>query len=275
MALDLLTIRAVILDMDGVLWRGEQVLPGVAEFFAFLVRHQIPFLLATNNSTHTVASYVERLQAVGVPARPEHVITSAVATADYIRQHYPPQTPLYIIGQEGIRQAMAEHGFREDAENARLVVVGMDFHVTYAKLKTATLRIRAGADFIGTNGDRTFPIPEGLAPGNGSILAALEAATDVKPLIVGKPQKPMFEIALARLNTAPEHTLMIGDRLETDIQGAQNVGIRTALVLTGITTPEHARSARIQADAVYASLAALHADWQAALNTINSIRNPL
>ena len=272
MALDLLSIRAVILDMDGVLWRGEQVLPGVAEFFAFLVQHRIPFLLATNNSTHTVASYVTRLQKAGVPAQPQHVITSAVATADYIRQHYSPETPVYIIGQEGIRQAMAEHGFREDPANARLVVVGMDFHVTYAKLKTATLRVRAGADFIGTNGDRTFPIPEGLAPGNGSILAALEAATDVEPLIVGKPQRPMFEMALARLNTAPEHTLMVGDRLETDILGAQGVGIRTALVLTGITTPEHAQTASIQADGVFASLAALHADWQAALDAVETFR---
>ncbi len=270
MALDLLTIRAVILDMDGVLWRGEQVLAGVAEFFAFLQQRRIPFLLATNNSTHTVESYVARLRKAGVPADPKHVITSAVATADYVHRHYPAQTPVYIIGQEGIRQAMAQYGYREDPANARLVVVGMDFHVTYAKLKTATLRIRAGADFIGTNGDRTFPIPEGLAPGNGSILAALEAATDVEPLIIGKPQKPMFEMALARLNTAPEVTLMVGDRLETDILGAQNVGIRTALVLTGITTPKHARTADTQADGVFASLAALHADWQAALDTVET-----
>ncbi len=272
MTLDLLTIRAAILDMDGVLWRGEQVLPGVAEFFAFLQQRHIPFLLATNNSTRTVTSYVARLRKAGVPAQPQHVITSAVATADYVQRHYPTETPVYIIGQEGIRQALAEHGFREDPENARLVVVGMDFHVTYAKLKTATLRIRAGADFIGTNGDRTFPIPEGLAPGNGSILAALQAATDVEPLIIGKPQKPMFEMALARLNTAPEHTLMIGDRLETDIVGAQNAGIRTALVLTGITTPEHARAASPQPDGVFASLAALHADWQAALDTVETFR---
>jgi 4-nitrophenyl phosphatase len=261
MALDLTLIRAVILDMDGVLWRGSDTLPGVAGFFAFLQQRGIGFALATNNSTKTVDTYVSRLNQIGVPAGPLQVITSAVATAEYIERRYPADTTVYVIGGDGIRRALAERGFREDPEHARLVVVGMDFDVTYNKLKTAALRIRAGAHFIGTNGDRTFPIPEGLVPGNGSLLAAIQTATDVEPVVIGKPEKAMYEVALERLNTTPEQTLMVGDRLETDILGGQRAGLPTALVLTGITSAEQARAAEIQADGTYESLVALHQEW--------------
>ncbi|MCD4685078.1 MAG: HAD-IIA family hydrolase [Anaerolineae bacterium] len=265
MTVDLRTIRAVVLDMDGVLWRGTEVQPGVAEFFAFAARHEIGYAFATNNSTKTVGMYVERLTGIGIPVEPDQIITSAVATADYISQTYPAGTPVYVIGGAGIREGLAERGFPEAPGRAKLVVVGMDFDVTYKRLKTAALHIRAGATFIGTNGDRTFPIPEGLAPGNGSILAAIQAATDVEPLIIGKPETAMFEVALRRLEVAPEQALMVGDRLETDILGGQRAGMRTAVVLTGITTPEMARTASVQADVVYDSLAALHAAWRGVL----------
>ncbi len=224
MALDFHSIQAVVLDMDGVLWRGTQVLPGVAEFFAFVQERGIAFALATNNSSNTVGSYVARLNSIGIPAGPNQVITSAVATAEFIGLRYPVDTPLYIIGKEGIRQALAERGFREDPDHARVVVVGIDFEITYEQLKRATLLIRAGADFIGTNGDRTFPTPEGLVPGNGSLLALIEAATDRKPLVIGKPEVGMFQVSVRLLGSTPETTLMVGDRLETDILGAERAG---------------------------------------------------
>lgn len=263
MTLNFNSIRAVLLDMDGVLWRGPETLPGVPEFFAFLQQHQIQFGLATNNSTKTVASYVERLNQIGVPARPENVITSSVATADYISQRYAVDTPVYIIGQDGIRQALAEKGYREDPQQARVVVVGMDFAVTYDKFKTATLLIRAGADFIGTNGDRSFPTPEGLIPGNGSLLALLETATDVAPVVIGKPEAAMYQVALQRFGTAPSETLMIGDRIETDILGAHRVGLLSALVLTGTTTAEEAANYPVQAGGIFAGLDTLLAAWTA------------
>ena len=251
--------------MDGVLWRGGETLPGVTEFFAFLQRCRIAFALATNNSTKTVEAYVARLNGAGVPAGPEQVITSAVATADYVFQRYPTDTPVYIVGEDGIRQALAQRGYREDPERARLVVVGMDSKVTYEKLKIATLRISQGADFIGTNGDRSFPLPEGIGPGAGSLLAAIQAATDVAPLVIGKPERVMFDVAVQRLGAAPDQTVMIGDRLETDILGAQRAGLKTALVLTGVTTPDQARASSVQADATFDSLAALHAAWEKSL----------
>lgn len=263
MTIDLQAIRAVVLDMDGVLWRGDTVQPQVDAFFTFCQQHDIKFAFATNNSTKTVDMYVERLNGIGIPAQPEHVITSAVATTDYIAQRYEAGTPVYIIGGPGIRQGLTERGFVEDPVDAELVVVGMDFEVTYAKLRTAALLIRNGATFIGTNGDRTFPIPEGLAPGNGSLLAAIQAATDVEPIVIGKPETAMFEVALRRLGTQPEQTLMVGDRLETDILGAERAGLQTVLVLTGITTAEQAETDAIQADGVFESLSALYAVWAA------------
>jgi 4-nitrophenyl phosphatase len=259
------SLRAVVLDMDGVLWRANQVLPGVAEFFVFVQQQRIGFALATNNSTKTVESYVERLNRVGVPAQPEQVITSAVATADYVSQHYAVETPLYIIGETGLHETLAARGYREDPAHAEVVIVGLDMQLTYEKLKIATLRIRAGADFIGTNGDRTFPVPEGLVPGNGSLVAAIQTATDVDPVMIGKPGKFMYEVALQHLGTTPPQTLMIGDRLETDILGALQAGLPSALVLTGVTTAEQAREDEVQADGVFADLLALVQAWQAAL----------
>jgi len=261
MSLDLTAIEAVAFDMDGVLWRADQVLPGVPALFEFLEQQRIPYAFVTNNSTKRVDTYVDRLRGLGIPARPEQVITSAVATADYVSRHYSPGTPVYIIGEDGIRTALAERGFREDTRTARLVVVGLDFAVTFEKFRTATLLIRAGADFIGTNGDRTFPTPEGLVPGNGALLALLETATDVKPVVVGKPEPVMFEVALQRLGTVPDRTLMVGDRIETDVAGALRAGWRAALVLTGITTREQAL-ADGRAEAIFDSLEALRLAWQ-------------
>jgi 4-nitrophenyl phosphatase len=265
MALNFQTLRAAILDMDGVLWRGSEVLPRVADFFAFCQQQGIAFALATNNSTKTVDAYVDRLNLIGIPATPRQVITSSTATAEYVSQRYPLDTPIYIIGKDGIREAMAAKGYREDPDNARLVIVGMDFTVDYEKFKIATLRIRGGADFIGTNSDRTFPTPEGLVPGNGSLLALLEAATSVTPVVIGKPETAMFEVALRELGTTPEQTLMIGDRIETDILGGERAGLPTALVLTGTTTLEEARASETQATGIFESLADLYVAWAEAL----------
>lgn len=266
MPIDFAAQRAVILDMDGVLWRATTLLPGVGEFFAFLQQHDINYAFATNNSTKTVDAYVEKLAGFGITAEPHQIITSAVATSDYINQNYDASdTSVYVVGETGIRQGLADFGFKEDSENARLVVVGMDSQVTYEKMKIATLLIRRGATFIGTNGDRSFPIPGGLAPGAGSLLAAIEAATDVTPLVIGKPETTMYEIAMHRICAIPEQTLMIGDRLETDILGGQRAELTTALMLTGVTSPEQAQTSDIQADDVFDSLVELTSAWAAAV----------
>lgn len=232
-------INAFIIDMDGVLYRGEAAIPGAAGFLALLREQGKKFLLLTNNSTRTPAQYVEKLARMGIQVDQGHIFTSAQATALYLRQVARPGSRVYLVGMDGIREALLAEGFTlTDGTDVDFVVVGMDTTVTYEKLKKATLAIRAGARFIATNPDRTLPTEEGIVPGAGSILAAIETATGVKPTIVGKPQKPIFDIALKRLGSRPEETAVIGDRLETDILGGIRSGLKTILVLSGVTTRE-------------------------------------
>lgn len=232
-------IRAVVMDMDGVLWRGDEPLPAMHETFEWLRESETPFVLATNNSSKTQADYVAKLSRLGVADVPESaIVTSGTATAAYMQKHYPAGTPVDVVGMDGLRRILDAAGFDlSGAEMPQVVVAGIDFRLTYDTLKRAALHIRAGADFVGTNPDLTFPSPEGLVPGAGSVLAALEAATDTAPVVIGKPSTPMFETALETLGTAPEETLMIGDRLNTDISGGQAAGMKTALLFTGVTSP--------------------------------------
>jgi len=261
-SMTLADIDAVIMDMDGVLWRGDKPLPGLIPFFDRLRARDIPFALATNNSSKSQADYVTKLAGMGVLDVPAAaIVTSATATATYMQQHYPAGTRVYIIGGDGLKQILTAAGFVRAAYDVQVVVAGIDFELSYAQLRQATLLIRSGADFIGTNPDRTFPTPEGEVPGAGSILAALSAATDRLPVVIGKPNRTMFEAALALLGTAADRTLMIGDRLETDILGARNAGLKTALVLTGIATREQVANSDIKPDGIFAGLPELMAAW--------------
>lgn len=263
MPLDLTRINAVISDMDGVLWRGDHVLPQVVEFFNFLRRENIPFALATNNSGKHPLTYVKRLTEIGIPnVEPWQIITSGTATASYLQSKYPTGVPIYMVGMPGLGDVLTEAGFVLQEEDAAAVVSGIDFNFTYEKALKATLLIRGGAAFVGTNGDLTFPNPAGLSPGAGSILAMIEAATDVKPTVIGKPEKAMFEVALHRLDTDPAHCLMIGDRLNTDISGGKNAGLNTAFVLTGVHTSDDADRLKIHPDETYSGLGHLLSTWQ-------------
>ena len=257
-------IRAVVLDMDGVLWRGETPLPGLTALFDFFAVESIPFVLATNNSTTTQDVFVRKLSGMGVVVPRECVVTSAVATAAYLREHFPADVRVHVVGEAGLYHILLEAGITPVMMDADVVVVGMDRDVTYEKLRRATTMIRDGAVFIGTNGDRTFPMPDGLAPGAGTILAALEASTDQQPLVIGKPENAMFEMALAHLGTDASYTLMVGDRLETDIVGAQRAGLKTALVWSGVTTPELLAESGITPDLVCDDIAALGKAWRVA-----------
>ena len=157
-----------------------------------------------------------------------------------LNQIFSNSTPIYIIGEQGLIDACSEQGYIHDEVDAKAVVAGFDRQLTYEKLKNATLLLRKGLPFIGTNPDLTFPTPQGLVPGAGSILAALTAASDVKPLIAGKPEPIMYQIALERLQLSPSQVLVVGDRPETDIAGAQKIGCHTALVLSGVTNADQA-----------------------------------
>jgi 4-nitrophenyl phosphatase len=231
-------MRAAVIDMDGVLWEGDRPLPGLIEFFAALRKRQIRFVLATNNASRTPEQYIEKLARMGVSVTVAEIFTSALATALYLRERSPGGGRIFAIGEDGVRRALAEAGFTlcELYQNgASYVVVGMDRGLSWDKLATATLNIRAGASFVGTNPDLTLPTEHGITHGNGAILAALQAATGIAPVVIGKPEPTMYQQALRRLQSDPALTVGIGDRLETDILGAVRAGLPSVLVLSGVS----------------------------------------
>src|SRR5512139_4200714 len=249
--------RYLITDMDGVLWRGPEPLPGLAEFFQFLRQHDIHFVCATNNASALPGKLAGRLQGWGADVQPEEIVTSSVATADYLADTLPAGARLYVVGMEGLRVPLLQRGFEIAEDNVAAVVAGIDWQLTYEHLKRAALNIRAGAKFVGTNSDRTFPSSEGIIPGAGAILAAIETGSGVKPIVMGKPEPYLYEVALKHMQAVPAQTLVLGDRLETDILGAVRLKLKSALVLSGVTTREQLTTSDYQPDEVYADIAAV------------------
>ena len=239
-----MTLRSLVLDMDGVLWHGSAPLPGLKDLFGALNDLGLPFILATNNATNTPEQYVQKLARFGVTVTPEQVLTSPVATVGYLKQHYPAGTTVYAVGELGLRQALTEAGFRligpdevKVQKTAPVVVGGLVREsLSYDLLAMGALLVRQGAAFVATNYDATYPSELGQLPGAGAVLSVITQATGVEPTVIGKPHAAMFEEAVRRLGTEPAETLMVGDRLETDIEGAYNVGLQTALILTGVST---------------------------------------
>jgi len=247
-------VRGLIVDMDGVLWLGDRPLPGLAEFFALLRKREIPWILATNNSSKTPESYAAKLSGFGVAADPGRILTSAGVAAEYLARQSPPGTPVYPIGGEGLKKALAEKGFVFSDRDSRWVVVGWDRELTWDKLALASLLIHRGAGFLGTNPDLSYPTPEGPVPGCGAQLAALEAATGVSPVVVGKPEPEMFRQALALLGLPAAATAVVGDRIETDLAGAKRLGLKSILVLSGVTTTRILAESGFAPDAVFPDL---------------------
>jgi len=244
-------VRGIAFDMDGVLYRGEQPLPAAAELVAELEKRGIGFVMVTNNATKTPEEYAAKLARMGMTVPAERIVTSAIATRDWMRQRYEPGTTVYVLGMAALQQAIYDGGYFVPAgRDAQVVVNGADFTLTYEKLKIATLAIRAGAGWIATNPDRTFPSEEGLIPGSGAIVAALQAATDRAPIVIGKPEPAMVLRAADLLGVPPDQLLVVGDRLDTDILAGQRAGSFTALVLTGVSTLTDVRASTVQPDIV-------------------------
>lgn len=251
-------IRAFIIDMDGVLWHGDKPMPGLTDFFLTLRDQQIRFILATNNASLTPAQYVNKLAGMGVTVTQDEILTSGIATALYLNEHEEPATTrVFVIGEDGAKEPLIERGFtltglyeisndNTPDKGADIVVCGKDQTLTWDKLATATLNIRAGAKFIGTNADTTLPTEHGITHGNGAILAALQVATGVTPIIIGKPEPIIYQQAMALLGTDTSETVAIGDRLETDILGAVRTGIRSLMVLTGVSTEDDLKASDYQ-----------------------------
>jgi len=231
-----------LLDMDGVLWRGAEPIGNLPAIFAKVEAKNLKMAFVTNNATRTVRQYLEVFHNFGVEVAPDQVYTSANVTAQLLKKRHPTGGKVYAIGERGLRDALSDQGFELANRDCLAVVVGLDRHLTYEKLKQATLLIRGGATFIGTNPDRTLPSPDGEVPGAGSILAALEAATDVRATVIGKPERALLDSALKHLGLEPSQALMVGDRVDTDVTAGQKAGCRTALVLSGVTGDAAARA---------------------------------
>lgn len=260
------TLQHLIIDMDGVLYRGNEAIPGAGAFLRFLRERGIGFVLATNNSTRTPQQYVKKLAGMDMPVQTDEILTSAQATAAYLAGITPPGARVFVVGQDGLWTALREAGFALVEEDAEFVVAGMDFAIRYERLAEATLLIRAGAQFIGTNPDRTFPSERGIVPGAGSLLAFLEAATGVTPTVIGKPGTVMMELALDRMGAQASTTAVLGDRLETDIEAGQRTGLVTLLVLSGVTDQALLAGSEIQPDLIFRDVSHLHTVWQEALD---------
>lgn len=235
-------IKNLILDMDGVLWRGNEPMPGLADFFDTLRQHGIGFVMATNNASKTPQQYVAKLAQFGVSVSEEQIFTSAEATGDYLQRIYEPGVKAFVVGDVGLVTAVRSRHFQllsvdevMGGETAVFVVAGFNPHATYPQLAAGALLIQKGAHFIGTNPDLTFPSEYGPLPGAGSFLAFLQAATGVEPVVIGKPGPLIFQMAMEKLGGTPQNTAMVGDRLETDIAGGKAAGIQTILVLSGIS----------------------------------------
>lgn len=255
-------VKGLILDMDGVLWHGDRPMAGLRDFFATLRRLEVDFILATNNATKVATQYSEKLARFGVAVPAGQILTSAEATASYLQRMYPAGTPVFVIGDSGLRLALGAVGFQlvsgEGFDlSADLVVVGLSRAVCYPQLAQAAALIRRGARFIATNSDKTFPSEFGPLPGAGAVIAFLEAASDVSPTIIGKPGRIMFAEAIHRLGKEPTQIAMVGDRLETDIAGGKAAGLKTILVLSGVSGRDDLLTFPVQPDLVLADISEL------------------
>ena len=262
-------IRGLICDMDGVLWRGKSGLPGIEDFFAMIEALHLEHMMVTNNSSRTPAQYVQKLADLGVTIDKDHILNSALATANYIAGRQPGAA-VYAMGGPGVREAIETYGLAysddDDVAEVDFVVIGWDQQLTWKKLAAATRLILDGAQFVGTNPDLTFPLETALAPGNGAQIAAIETATGVTATVIGKPWPILYRQAMAEMGTTPDTTLVIGDRLDTDILGGIRLGLPTVLVLTGISNEEELAHSPIRPNVVLQGLPDLVRVWQEAVN---------
>ncbi|MCP3476067.1 HAD-IIA family hydrolase [Bradyrhizobium sp. CCGUVB1N3] len=231
-------IEGIISDLDGVVYRGNAAIVDAIQVFGAWQAAGLPFCFVTNNSTHTPQDVVRKLEGFGLSVAPKDVVTSAITAAELIRAKYPDLMRVFVIGAPSLVKAMADVGLEVTDRKPQAVVMGLDRQITHEKLRIAVEAILNGAAFIGTNPDLLLPTASGYEPGAGATITAVAAATQVKPVIVGKPEPHMIETALARLGTARGSTLLIGDQIQTDIQAGKRACLPTVLVTTGVPPRE-------------------------------------
>ncbi|HER9690611.1 TPA: TIGR01457 family HAD-type hydrolase [Streptococcus pyogenes] len=249
-----MSYKGYLIDLDGTIYQGKNRIPAGERFIKRLQEKGIPYLLVTNNTTRTPEMVQSMLaKQFNVETGIETIYTATMATVDYMNDMNRGKTA-YVIGETGLKSAIAAAGYIEELENPAYVVVGLDSQVTYEMLAIATLAIQKGALFIGTNPDLNIPTERGLMPGAGALNALLEAATRVKPVFIGKPNAIIMNKSLEVLGIQRSEAVMVGDNYLTDIMAGIQNDIATILVTTGFTRPEEVPTLPIQPDHVLSSL---------------------
>ena len=225
--------QGYLIDLDGTIFKGTDVIPGAKEFIKKLKTKNIPYVFITNNSALTAESLINRLSQMGIPATKGNILTSSIATAKYLKQNTSNVT-CFMIGEEGLSKALKDEDIKISNKNVTHVVMGIDRQVTYEKLSSAASFVRNGAHFISTNKDLSIPSDDGINPGNGAFTSVVSLSTGISPLFIGKPAKSMIQIGLDMINCSADEVLLIGDNYFTDILGGIQSGVDTAFVLTGI-----------------------------------------
>lgn len=249
-----MSYKGYLIDLDGTIYQGKNRIPAGERFIKRLQERGIPYLLVTNNTTRTPEMVQDMLsKQFNVETGIETIYTATMATVDYMNDMNRGKTA-YVIGETGLKSAIAAAGYVEELENPAYVVVGLDSQVTYEMLAIATLAIQKGALFIGTNPDLNIPTERGLILGAGALNALLEAATRVKPVFIGKPNAIIMNKSLEVLGVKRSEAVMVGDNYLTDIMAGIQNDIATILVTTGFTRPEEVPTLPIQPDHVLSSL---------------------
>jgi len=230
-------IKNYLMDMDGVIVRGATLIPGADEFVQRLLAREIPFLILTNNSLYTQRDLQVRLSFMGLDVPAEAIFTSALATAQFLHSQQPDGRA-YAIGESGLTTALHDIGYVLTDQEPQYVVLGETTSYSFERITRAIRFVLAGARFIATNPDVMGPGEGGIVPATGAVAALISAATGVKPYYIGKPNPLMMRTALRTLNAHSEDSVMIGDRMDTDMVAGIESGLRTVLVLTGVTSRE-------------------------------------
>jgi 4-nitrophenyl phosphatase len=248
---------ALVSDLDGVVYRGDSPIPGAADSINELRRRGVKVVFCTNNSRSTLSQYVEALGDYGIDVAPTDIVTSAVVTAEVLDERGARGVRALVVGGDGVREALTSIGVTvESSGDVDVVVVGWDPEFTYDAMKRASLAVRAGAKLIATNDDAAFPAQDGLWPGAGAILAAIQVASGGRAEVMGKPHAPMMD-AVARRVAGAECIALVGDRPETDLAGGRARGWTTILVTSGVTSPDEAGGVEPKPDLIVADLSEL------------------
>ena len=233
--------KAIILDLDGRVYTGNKVIPGVSKTIKQLRAKGIKIFFLSNASMKTRKQQAEKLQVMGINCKITEMYNTAYATASYIKHHHPKST-VYVVSEGGLQQELKAVGLKLAAnEHATIVATGLDTKITFEKLTTALRAIRNGAKFIASNVDRVYPTEKGILPGSGTIAAFLEYGTGKKPVVIGKPEPYMVEAVMKENKIKKKDLLIVGDNYETDLRAAKRMKIKCALVLTGLTKQKDVR----------------------------------